>query len=103
MSKYLIALLCLLLLCGCVPKGGQTNLTTDPERDEVVLGVEVFCLAESEEEAQTIAALYGIELVGFEMGVASFHTQEDWYELIERGKEQGWPELSPNYLTDFEE
>ncbi|MBR5559380.1 MAG: hypothetical protein IKU72_03955 [Oscillospiraceae bacterium] len=102
MSKVLIAVFCLLLLCGCANSDGKQQLPL-AEREAVVEGAEVFCLAQTEEEAEAIAARYGIELVDFESGVAAFHTQEDWYELIERGKEQGWPELSPNYLTKFEE
>ena len=59
-------------------------------------GAELYCLADSQEEAGEIADLYGIELVDFDLGVATFHTEEDPGAVIQRGKENGWRSLSLN-------
>ena len=66
-------------------------------------GKELYCLADTEEEAKEIAALYDIELVGFSYGVATFHTEENPGTVIARGKKNGWRTLSLNStvtLTD---
>lgn len=59
----------------------------------------LFCLAESEEEARKTADEYGIELVEYNYGVASFYTDKDLRELIEWGKTQGLPLLEINYIS----
>ncbi|MCR5671397.1 MAG: hypothetical protein K6G10_10365 [Butyrivibrio sp.] len=62
----------------------------------VVEGQELMCLAENKEEAQKIADMYGIELVDFGYGVATFHTEDDPQSVISAGLEKGYPELSIN-------
>ena len=52
--------------------------------------------AESLEEAQALAGLYGITLVEFELGLATFATEEDPKAVIRRGQENNWPELTLN-------
>ncbi len=72
---------------------------TDPaygDEQEVTEGAELLCLAETKEEAQKIADLYGIELVDFGYGVATFHTDRDPEGVIKEGLEKGYPELSIN-------
>ena len=69
---------------------------TGEEMKEDRKSVELIKLADSQEEAEKIAKTYGIELVEFSFGVAGFHTDEDPEEVISRGKENGWPELSRN-------
>ena len=64
--------------------------------EDVVKGRELICLADSREEAEEIAKSYGIELVEFSYGVASFHTDEDLQDVITRGKGKGLKELSIN-------
>ncbi len=59
-------------------------------------GKELTALVETEEEAKAIAEQYGIELVEFSYGVATFHTEEDPKDVIARGEENGWPSLSLN-------
>ena len=54
--------------------------------------------AETLEEAEELAQLYGITLVEFRQGAALFHTEEDPRAVIRRGQENGWPELSLNYV-----
>ena len=61
-------------------------------------GRELTAMVQTEEEAQRIAELYGIELVSYKFGLAAFHTEEDPNEVIRRGKENGWPTLEINYL-----
>ena len=63
---------------------------------EVVEGQELMCLADDKEQAQQIADQYGIELVEFSYGVATFHTNEDPQKIIDMGKEMGYPELEIN-------
>lgn len=58
----------------------------------------LMAAAESEEEAQEIAEQYGIELVSFENGIALYHTEEDPFDVIARGQENGYPQLSINFV-----
>ncbi len=69
--------------------------TVTPEYAE---GEELLCLCDNEEEAQKIADLYGIELVQFQFGVATFHA-EDPQSVIDLGKEKGYPELEINAIS----
>ncbi len=89
------------MLAGCgkqpVPVSGT------PVSAETVSGSELIMLAENREEAEEVAEMYGIELVDYSYGVASFHTEEDPSEVISRGRENGWPALELNsmvYLDD---
>lgn len=75
------------------------EVPTTPEHPDMDLEGQLITLAESLEEAEQIAALYGIELLSFSDGVALFFTQEDTIEVIERGKANGWPELSENRIV----
>lgn len=54
--------------------------------------------AETEEKAREIAEQYGIELVSFENGIALYHTEEDPFEVIARGQENGYAQLSVNFI-----
>ena len=57
---------------------------------------QLMALVETQEEARKLAELYGIELVEYGEQVALFHTEEDPQTVIQRGVENGWPELSLN-------
>ena len=101
MKKGLIAALLLLALAlpGCGKK------TFPPESDKPLPsaaayaeGKELFATFETEEDAQAVAELYGIELVSFSDGVAVFHTEEDPAAVVARGKEKGWAPIEINYL-----
>ena len=72
------------------------------DADDVVAGAELLCLAETEDEARDIARLYGIELVDFSYGVATFHTEDDPRKVIDMGIEKGYPELSLNGKSKLE-
>lgn len=119
LSRVLIPAAALFLLLGCGPEGdagtvespqGQvadkpvsqgTAEITDSIAPEVVRGEELLCLVDSEEEAKTIADQYGIELVNFSYGVATFHTEDDPQKVIDMGKEKGYPELSLNGIMEM--
>lgn len=75
------------------------ELPTQPELPPLAPGEELMCEAQSREQAQSIADSYGIELVNYGYGIAVFTTEEDPRTVIERGKSQGLPILSLNYLT----
>ena len=116
MKLILIVALVGLLLCACAKpdvtaKQDATASTTVTEpasaSDPALLDkipveysreAPLICSAESEEEAKQIAEQYGIRLVEYAYGVASFHTEEDPTEVIRRGLEAGWTELSLNQI-----
>lgn len=58
--------------------------------------------ADSEQAAQDIADLYGIILVSYENGIALYQTDENVFEVIARGQENGYPELSINYVRTMD-
>ena len=60
-------------------------------------------LVETQEEAERLAAQYGIELVSCEDGIALYQTEEDPYAVIARGEEYGYPPLSINYVRTIDE
>lgn len=49
--------------------------------------------AESKEEAEEIAGLYGITLVEYQEGRALYETEEDPLTVIARGEKEGYPQL----------
>lgn len=55
----------------------------------------------TEEEAKEIAEVYGITLVSFEFGVAVYQTEEDPMQVIIRGQENDYPQLSLNYKREL--
>lgn len=92
--RALLSFLLMLMLtaAACSPKEQPvTEQSGGP-----IAGEELCCMAESRERAEEIAALYSIELVSFDWGVAVFHTEEDPETVLERGRENGWPELNLN-------
>lgn len=84
----LIILLLIFLLSGCKRQEVPADRSEMGEP-----GGRLVCSAETEEEAREIAQLYGIEFVEFRHGMALFTTEEKPSAVIERGREQGWPEL----------
>ena len=59
---------------------------------------QLMALVDTEEQAQEIAAQYGIEFVSFENGLALYHTEEDPFEVITRGQDNGYPQISVNFV-----
>lgn len=98
MKKLLIMLLLMTLLCGCKKEPEVVFPTVDLSTEvmEVYGDAQLLGAAASREEAENLAELYGITLVKFQNGLARFHTEEDPKEVIRRGKENGWPELTLN-------
>lgn len=84
----------LLALLGCSRK----EVPLMPLETETA-GGRLVCSAETEEQAQAIAELYGIELVDYQHGLALYLTEEDPYTVIKRGRDQGWPELSLDHMA----
>ena len=109
MKQFLIFLLAaaLLCLCGCsrssqtefLPKQ-ETEPALETETRETIQPTvpegQLLCVAETREEAEEIAELYGIELIRYQEELAVYSTGEDPREVIRRGQENGWPELSLN-------
>ena len=67
--------------------------------DNTAKSRELMALPSSEEEAQEIADLYEIELVHFENGVATYHTDEDPAAVIQRGIDNNWPPIAVNNIN----
>lgn len=80
-----------LAISGCASKSEIIN-----SDNALVQGEELYCVAENNETAENIAALYCITLVSYEWGIATFHSEEDPETVIERGRINGWPLLSLN-------
>lgn len=59
-------------------------------------GRELIAAVISDEEAQEIAELYGIELIEVNYGIAVYHTEEDPKTVIQRGIDNGWPPVGQN-------
>ena len=91
----------LLFGCGGPEKKPDTAMVTPTPIEDYVAGAELLCITDSEAKAKEIADMYGIELVEFSYGVATFHTTEDPRAVIERGKEKGYPELSINGYSEL--
>lgn len=105
-------------LNGCGLKREFTELTTDssdekpfytPVADEAFTPADAVssenkdsdssqltALADTLEEAQEIADLYGIELDSYSYGVAVYHTDKDISELIQLGLDNDYPTLAPD-------
>lgn len=61
----------------------------------------LMATVDTEEEARDIAELYGITLVSFEYGVAVYQTEEDPIQVITRGQENDYPQLSLNLTREL--
>ena len=76
------------------PSNQEDDMHLIPEHKEG----ELICSANSLEEAQKIADLYGITLDRYNYGVAVFVTDRDLMEVIREGKKNGWPALELNQI-----
>lgn len=63
----------------------------------------LMALTETQEQAQEIAELYGIEMISFEEGIAVYDTDQDPYDVIAEGEKKGYPALSLNYVREADE
>ena len=74
------------------------------EKDtETAMGEELWAMVSSEEEAQEIADTYGITLVLYDQGVATYHTEEDPGTVVQRGRDNGWPAIAVNTTSTLVE
>ena len=73
----------------------------DKESDKVV-GEELMALVSSEDEARAVAGQYGIILVTYGQGVATYHTEEDPAAVVQRGRDNGWTPLAVNRTHTLE-
>ena len=87
---WIVALLAL-LLCGC-----RKEMTAVSGGGAIDPDAPLVASAESQEQAQRIADTYGITLVSYDMGLATFCTEEDPQTVIQRGVDNGWPKLELN-------
>lgn len=106
MHKPLIIVLLLVLvavLCACRSDTTVLIPTTSSGEpgEQFSARAPLMAKAENQEDAEAIAELYGITLVEFKRNLALFHTDEDPREVIKRGQENGWPELSLNYAKQL--
>lgn len=71
------------------------------EKDFIAEGRELLALVDTQEEAEEIASLYEIELVDFAEGVAVYTTDESPRDVVLRGKEAGYPNISINFVRQI--
>lgn len=100
-KRLLSAALACVMLCAC----GKTEVLPDTITSlpaEYSVEEPLMCSAESQAEAEEIAEQYGITLVSFSYGVATFHTEDDPRDVIQHGIEHAWPELSLNLIENLD-
>ncbi len=120
--KIIFTVLMCLMLCACSQEPAQAPdpVVLTPNQPEVSFvpispkpiwnGADMeiskdeplMCIAESQEEAEEIAGLYGITLVRYENKVARFFTEENLDAVIQRGRENGWVQLSYNRIANID-
>ena len=101
LTGFVIMTFAFALLTGCqlgtsARPDGHGVLSGSHDDSDYVEGKELMCLIDTKEEAEAIATQYGIQLVEFAYGVATFHTDENPNDVIAMGKKLGYPELSLN-------
>lgn len=120
--KMIIPVLGLILLagigiCGCGGNRELSSVTADesiPKLQELVpaddedspdgsaAATELVALADTREEAEEIAELYGIELSAYSYGVATYTAAgKNIQELMALGEENGYPTLTINHESEL--
>ena len=103
---WVFLLIAVLALTGCARRlepPASPRPSGSVQSPQAAEGEELLATVESQEEAEEIAALYGIELVSCSEHVATFHTEEDLYAVIQRGKDNGWPLLEVNHVITLDD
>lgn len=77
----------------------ETPTEFSPAEEEI--SPQLTALADTLEEAQEIADLYGIELDSYSYGVATYSTDKDIAELLLFGEENNYPTLAPNQKSEI--
>ena len=108
-----LPLLAALLLSACrvnepavLPAESSTHTETvlpamtlpDPTKETEAVFCQLIAEAEDRAEAEKIAQLYGIELMEYRSGLATYYTEEEPNRVIAR-REPDWPELYRNYIA----
>lgn len=83
------------------PESNATENNATEKDDTESQNVELVALADTEEQAREIAALYQIELLSFSNGVAVYTTDQEPGDLIALGQQNGYPALSVNYKLEL--
>lgn len=94
-----------LFLCGCrrseqfvyTPIETADPASASEDLTPVSSSGQLLSIAETIQDAEKIAELYGITLICYQDCLAVYHTEKDPSELIRLGAENGWPELSLNH------
>lgn len=71
--------------------------SSSPANPDAKSPAQLTALADSQEAAQEIADLYGIELKSYSHGVATYTTDKNLREILDLGLENDYPELTPNF------
>ena len=74
-----------------------TGTSSDVKTSDPSPETELIALADTQEEAERIAKLYGITLKSFSYGVAVYTTDKDPMELFTLGEKKNYPTLSLNH------
>ncbi len=101
MKKRLAAVLCLLAAFVCGGCRKSTSIPAGTGGGTAASNGQLMASAQTQEEAEQIASLYGIELVEFAAPLALYRTEEDPEEVIRRGAEMGWPRLEINHVVEL--
>ena len=72
--------------------GGNPTSSDDSEK----ITWQLISDAQSKEDAEEIAAMYGVTFLEYLDGAALYETEEDPLEVIRRGEEQGYPQMWVN-------
>lgn len=103
-KRYMALLVCAISLLSCLslaccksaPPTSEDAVVEKP-KDNFAAG-ELVGMFDTEQQALEAAKLYDVKLKDFSYGTAVFSTDKDLDELLALGKENGWPELSKNYV-----
>ena len=75
----------------------EVNNATYLETGQAGGMIQMIALAETREEAEEIAVLYGITLIDYSYNVATYETEKDPRQLMKMGKEKGYPAIEINH------
>lgn len=77
-------------------RSSDDNLSVNPADDTKSAVTELVALADTQEEAERIGELYGIELSSYSYGTAVYVTDKDPLQLMELGRDNDYPALTLN-------
>jgi len=98
--RLLSGLLAVLLAFGLMGCSNQVSAQiSSSNAGNISTDAPLIASVDSQEAAEALAEQYGITLVSYEYGIATFFTEEDPQAVIARGIQNGWTELSLNHIT----